>query len=340
MNRIDRIYQLHRLLANRRTPISREAIEEKMECSRSTVTRVIQEMRLYFNAPIKYDFDRNGYHYKTGDNPEYELPGLWFSAEEIHALLTSHNLLTQVQPGLLDPYINPLIDRLNKILSGRHGSGEDLARRIRIIQSAPRTVELELFRKVADAVLARKRLKVLYHGRERDETTERWLSPQRLVYYRDNWYLDAWCHLRRGLRSFSLDRMHVVYAGEKAREVAESALDDHFSSSYGIFAGRPAQTALIRFSAGAARWVADEHWHSGQQMQVLKDGRCEVSVPYSDHRELIMDILKFGADAEVLKPKALRDAVQRALAGALEHYRARSKTMKVPTSKQQRRGRR
>lgn len=320
MNRIDRIYQLHRILANRRTPIAREALEEKMECSRSTVNRVIQEMRLYFNAPIEYDYGRNGYHYKSGDNPEYELPGLWFSAEEIHALLTSHNLLTQVQPGLLDPYINPLVDRLNKILSGQHGSGEDLARRIRIIQSAPRTVELELFRKVADAVLGRKRLKVLYHGRERDETTERWLSPQRLVYYRDNWYLDAWCHLRRGLRSFSLDRMHVVYTGEKAREVAKSALDDHFSSSYGIFAGRPAHTALIRFSAGAARWVADEHWHSSQVLRVLKDGRCEVSVPYSDHRELVMDILKYGPDAEVLKPKALREAVHQTLAAALGQY--------------------
>lgn len=50
-------------------------------------------------------------------------------------------------------------------------------------------------------------MRIRYHSRSKDERTERVVSPQRLIYYRDNWYLDAWDHLREALRSFSIDRI-------------------------------------------------------------------------------------------------------------------------------------
>ena len=34
-------------------------------------------------------------------------------------------------------------------------------------------------------------------------------------------------------------------------------------------------------------------------------------MPYSDDRELVMDILKYGPDVEVLEPEALRAALER-----------------------------
>lgn len=318
MDRFDRIYALYKILNSRRTPISRQMLEQKLESSRATVQRTIEDLRTYLGAPIQYDRERNGY-YLDGE-VSFELPGLWFNPAEIHALLASHQLLSQTQPGLFDEELAPLRKRVEAILAHRKAGNRDLIGRIRILQMAPRPVDLDAFRGIASATVNRERLKVLYHGRERDAVTERWLSPQRLVHYRSNWYLDAWCHLRRALRSFSLDRLHVVAVEGGAKEVASENLDRHFTTAYGIFAGQPKHTAVLRFTSAAARWVADEQWHPQQESHVQEDGSVELRIPYNDPRELIMDILKYGAEVEVLRPAGLRREVAERLRKALATY--------------------
>ena len=320
MDRFDRIFEFHKILSQYRRPVSCKTLEEKLECSRATVSRVIQDMRDFIGAPVRYDRKHNGYYYDQSEESSYELPGLWFNASEIFALLATNRLLTEVQPGLLEPYIQPLQNRLNKILVNRKTGSEEITKRIKIIQTTPRPTDLDVFRRLTDALVTRKRIKILYHGRERDKTTERWLSPQRLVYYRDNWYLDGWCHLRKGLRSFSVDRIHIIFVGDKARNIAEKTLNAHFSGTYGIFAGKADQKAVIRFTGEAAKWVADEHWHSGQKSKHLPDGGIKLTIPYSDPRELIMDILKYGPDAEVLQPASLRQLIAEKIWLTVEHY--------------------
>jgi predicted DNA-binding transcriptional regulator YafY len=319
MYHFDRIYELHKILSSRRTPIPRKLLEEKMECSRATIRRTIEVCRDYLGAPIKYDRKLNGYYYDKSENSNYELPGLWFNSSEIHALLTTHSLLSKVQPGLLEPHISPLMERLNSIID-QQKTGREIEKRIRILQATPRIADFDTFRKAADALVCRKKIKMLYHGRERDKITERWISPQRMVYYRDNWYLDGWCHLSKGLRTFSLDRMHIVYTGEKAKDINEAQLNEHFADAYGIFAGKATNKAVIRFSKNAAKWVADEHWHSKQESNVLPNGELELTVPYSDPRELIMDILKYGAEAEVIFPAELREEIKKRLWAAQQKY--------------------
>jgi predicted DNA-binding transcriptional regulator YafY len=107
---------------------------------------------------------------------------------------------------------------------------------------------------------------------------------------------------------------------EAAIDVMESDLNDLLASSYGIFAGKPKAWATIRFSAHAARWVADEHWHSQQKGEWLPDGRYELKLPYSNSKELLMDVLKYGPDAEVLAPLSLREEMKILLQLALGGY--------------------
>jgi predicted DNA-binding transcriptional regulator YafY len=66
--------------------------------------------------------------------------------------------------------------------------------------------------------------------------------------------------------------------------------------------------------------VADERWHPDQSGQYLTDGRYELKIPYRDERELVMDILRHGAEVEVVQPGSLRDAVVRRLREALRRY--------------------
>jgi predicted DNA-binding transcriptional regulator YafY len=152
--------------------------------------------------------------------------------------------------------------------------------------------------------------------------TEREVSPQRLVHYRENWYLDAWCHLREDIRSFAVDAIEKAGALEKrARAVPDRDLDEVLAAGYGIFSGRRTTWATLRFTPERARWVASEQWHPQQKSRVEADGSYVLELPYSDPRELTMDVLRYGPDVEVLAPDALRSAVREQLARAVAQYR-------------------
>lgn len=309
MDSLHKTYRLYRELSGRRHPVSLSTLAEILECTPRNVKNIIAKLRRA-GAPIDYDYERNGYTLNAGNGDVFELPGLWFNASELYALLASHQLLSQVQPGWLTDYIQPLKGRIEKLLNDAARDFGEIQKRVRILQIAARPTRLDHFQKVSEALIDRRQLKIFYHGRATDKTTERIVSPQRLVYYRSNWYLDAWCHWREGLRSFAIDRLHpVALLDHPALEIIDAELDEHFTTAYGIFAGKPAHTAHLRFSAHAAKWVADEHWHPDEQRTVLPDGRYELKVPYGDPTELIMDILKYGPEAEVLGPPALREAV-------------------------------
>jgi predicted DNA-binding transcriptional regulator YafY len=175
---------------------------------------------------------------------------------------------------------------------------------------AARRMQLDHFEKVGSALLHRKRLFITYQARGTNEVTEREVSPQRLMHYRENWYLDAWCHLRKALRAFSVDAIRRAEILEKpAREVSEKTLDAVLGAGYGIFSGRKLHWAKLRFTPERARWVSCEQWHPRQKGKFEEDGSFLLEIPYADTRELTMDILKYGPDVEVLGPQALRSEV-------------------------------
>ena len=253
--------------------------------------------------------------------PSTICPGLWFNSQEIFALLTMHQLLSNLGNGLITPHIKPLLARLNALLGSQDDPAEEIIKRIRILHMAARTGRPEHFEAVASATIKRQRLSIIYRARYNDEETVREVSPQRLVYYRDNWYLDGWCHLRKGLRSFSMDRISKAeMLAPKARSVAEKTLNEVLASSYGIFSGKADKRAVLRFTPKQARWVASEQWHPQQVSQFDKDGSYLLEIPYSNDGELIMDILKYGPDVEVVSPAELRKSVKRRLAAALARY--------------------
>ena len=83
-------------------------------------------------------------------------------------------------------------------------------------------------------------------------------------------------------------------------------LEDSKGPGYGILSGPALHEAVIVFTDVAARWVGDQEWHPRQRQRTLPDGRLELTVPYAHSRELLMDILRYGPDAEVIGPPALR----------------------------------
>lgn len=316
MDRTERFYKIDQLLAERRV-VPFALLQETLEVSRATIKRDLEYLRNRLNAPIVWDREARGYRFGSpgeaglaaGDR--YELPGLWFSADEILALLTMQHLLSKLdRGGLLGSQVAALEARLKGLLGSADNSADEVQKRVRILGMASRSTPLEQFSLVGSALLKRKRLAIRYFARGTGEVSEREISPLRLVHYRDNWYLDAWCHLRGGLRSFSVDAMAAVrLLEETARDVAEDKLDAELGAGYGIFSGRQVQWAALRFTPERSRWVAHETWHPMQKGRLEADGSYVLELPYSDDRELVMDILRQGRGVEVLSPRALRRRV-------------------------------
>ena len=321
MDKVNRIQKLHNILAVARHPVARKILEEKLECSEETINRIITESQEYLDAPIVYDQQRNGYYYDTKSGHQYELPGLWFNASEMHALLAAYQLLSNVKPGFLDPHIEPLKQRIQTILKKEHYDTNNVFEKIRILQIGAREYNQKQFAIVTTALLSQKQLYIQYFGRARNSETQRTLSPQRLIYYRDNWYLDAWCHQREALRSFALDCIQQAQlTQENSKSCSNIQLEQHFADAYGLFGGKATHTAKLRFTPESARWVAREQWHPRQNGQYELDGSYVLEVPYSDSRELIMDILKHGSNVEVLSPARLREEVARRHEQAYQQY--------------------
>lgn len=317
MNRMERVYRIERLLKQNR-PVSMRALAEQTEVSRATLKRDLEYMRDRLNAPIVWDRGARGYRL---DGP-YTAPGLYFTPDEIHALLILQQLVARLQPAASDAHGTALRSLLERAVGDAGRSTDELARRVRILQVASRPIAAEHFQAVSNAILSRKRLDLTYYSRARGEETQREVSPQRLVYYRDNWYLDAWCHLRDGLRSFALDAIRsAVVLPSAAREIPDARLDRELGSGYGIFSGLRTRTAVLRFSPEVARWVSSEKWHSDQKCRTEPGGAYVLEVPYAADHELIRDILRFGPDVEVLSPKELRSKVREALERTLAQYK-------------------
>ncbi len=273
-------------------------------------------LRDKLNHPIHWDRDSQTYRW-TPEPGEHDAPqevaGLWFKPSEVLALLTLQHLIEDVQPrDLLHRHIQPLEQRLHAILK-KEGLSDSFARlhkRFRIIGLGKRAVQPLCFEAVGMALVERKRLSMHYQARGTAQSTERTVSPQRLVYYRSNWLLDAWCHHRNELRSFSLDNIsHPHIQDQPAIDVSEDDLNQTLGNGYGIFSGKAVLWATLRFTPERARWVAAEQWHSAQKGEWDAQGHWLLQIPYSDDRELVMDILRHTPDVEVLAPAALRARV-------------------------------
>lgn len=93
---------------------------------------------------------------------------------------------------------------------------------------------------------------------------------------------------------------------EYPRDFDPQALLD---SSFGVILGAPMQVK-IRFASSQARYIKERRWARQQTLTDLPDGGLLLEMEVSGRREVLMWVLGFGGDAEVLEPEELRELVK------------------------------
>lgn len=292
----------------------------RFELSRKQAQRTITHLRDRFGAPLEYDARRRGYRYR---DDSFELPRLPATQEELLAVLLAHRLLQHADGGHISEQIRrfggKLLARLDQRLSF-----ETLEQAFSADWHGHSPVDARLFRLVADALLKHRLLRFEYRSPGTYETTQRTVEPHHLQHYLASWVLVAHCRLRGHFRKFYLARMRrprMLAAGFTPRPVEEWRA--YCEGAFGIFQGKRHTRVTLQFNAHRARWVREQLWHPRQQIQEQLDGGLILRFPVADFREVKLEILRFGADCEVLAPEALRREVATEIGRMAKVYAAR-----------------
>ena len=148
------------------------------------------------------------------------------------------------------------------------------------------------------------------------------VSPMRLNYYRNRWYLDAWCHEKGALRSFNIENIRCADIMQmSAKVVPMKTVQAELDRFYGLYRSGDLTWARIRFAGIASKIASQVVWHPDQMELWLKDDLYELTIPYSGNSpELVGDILRYGPAAKVVEPESLKNEVREALAASLKNY--------------------
>lgn len=320
MPRYERVQPLFELLCSVSQPQSMAELCEKLGASRATINRLIAFLRDERGQDIRYDRESNGYRLHQDRRTAGTASLLGLTSAEAASLLEAIAILEQIPPGLIRSNTTVIRSGLQRLCHQYLGDGT-LSGRVHLRASHSRKASAKSFGAVLDALRKAVRIEFMYRNRGKDDQGTRTVSPVRLVLYRSNWYLAAWCHQREGLRVFSLDRvLGVRLLAAKAVQPSSRLVERELDTSYGIFTGEATHKAVLLFDAKVAPWVAEEQWHPDARAEVLDDGRVRLTIPYRMDTELVMDILRYGSSCEVQSPAPLRKSVARELLEAAKRY--------------------
>ncbi len=308
MDHFDQVHQIYHLVKSSQRPVPKKKMVEMLEVSGGTVKNRIQEMRDRYDAPLWYSHKDNGYYF--GDE-KYELQGVWFSQNELYAFLIIEHQMEQLEPGLISGQLKTAKQKIIKLLQDKTQNTENLTNRLQVIAIHNKPLDANTFSTISRATLTRQRLKIHYKRNRDQKTGIREISPQRLVYYKNNWYLFAYCHKKQAIRNFALDAiLSVSKTAKNCKEIPPAEVTKIIDSTYGIFAGLPEKTATINFYNQSSHWVAKEQWHKHQQGKWLDKNTYQLVIPYQKDEELIMDIMRHGENARVIEPPELIEKIR------------------------------
>ncbi|MBE0586073.1 MAG: WYL domain-containing protein [Desulfofustis sp.] len=297
MSLLERVYFFHNELTRNRYPNARTLMRE-FEISQPTARRDIAYLRDRLLAPLAYDQRKNGFYY---EDQSFSLP--FVNNSRIVFLLGMLSRLAE-ETGLKNlPEIRQLEQRLSAMI------GQDYKRLEEIIHCTWIEVEHpdpDVFKEAIDAIVSRRQLEITYESPQK-AITSRSIAPVKLINYQGRWYLRAWCNRRKEPRTFLLARIKT--ASISRNELKEHLpIDEHFDTTFGIFIGPVKYHAKILFTGSAAQIVKNQVWHKHQIIQEIDKG-IMLELPVADDREVIMKILQYGRQAEVLTPLHLRETI-------------------------------
>jgi predicted DNA-binding transcriptional regulator YafY len=302
--------RIHQAIQSGKFPNASKFAQE-LEVSTKSIHRDIEFMRDRLELPIEYDGSRFGYYYTEEVNA---FPTVQITEGEIFALLVAEKALQQYRGTSFEKPLLSAIKKMEQSLPDTISLNlEDIEQTISFRTRAEQILNLEIFDSLAKATAQRKQIEMVYRKPGRREMEQRIVDPYHLANINGEWYLFAFDHARKDIRTFAPVRIQSVKQTGKTFERPEKfSLEKRLRGSFGVHSGQEEHEVVIQFDARVADLVREKKWHESQQLRELKGGRVEMRLKLSSLIEIERWVLGWGGDAKVLKPRELAEAVRKA----------------------------
>jgi predicted DNA-binding transcriptional regulator YafY len=317
---LERMMRIHQAIQSGKYPNASTLALELEVCTKS-VHRDLDFMRDRLSLPLQYDDERFGYFYTQEVN---SFPTLQITEGELFALLVAEKALQQYRGTNFE---GPLISAFKKMAASLPDTiSLNLAeweQTISFRTSAESVLNLKIFDALAKATAQHKQITFLYRKPGKEQTEQRLVDPYHLANINGEWFLFAYDHLRKAMRTFVPGRIQAVQlTGKRFVRPDKFSLESTLRDSFGVHSGKQVHEVAIRFNAVAAPYIREKRWHPSQELRELKKQELEVRFRLSSLGEIERWILGWGGNAVVLRPPELAASVKRSAQSILRNLRS------------------
>ncbi len=311
----ERYLWFHRKLKRKSYPKIKELME-KFEISRRQAAREIENMRLYFNAPVEYCSTEKGYYYS---DDSFEFPSAMATEEEIISLIIAKRLSVAIPDQNRKQQIQSFFDNLSAYLDL---DVVELEKKISLKNLRYYRVDQGIFDTVLQGLKREYKLKITYRSAFTKEVSKRVIHPLHLILYSGNWHIIGYCEMRKGIRDFALSRIRAIDVLDEpiTEDLKRLAIKEDIDGAYGIFFEGTKKKVVLKFNEKVSDYVREQVWFPMQTVQEAEDGGLELTFYVTDFREIVREVLSFGADVEVVEPTELRDIIISNIRTLMEIY--------------------
>lgn len=307
---LERMLRIHQALDSGKFP-NRTTLARNLEVSTKSIQRDLEFMRDRLGLPLAFNGSCNGYHYTEKVRA---FPTMQITEGELVALVIAEKALQQYRGTLFE---KPLVSALRKIEQALPDTISlnlaDIEQTISFRTRAEPILNLEIFNVLAQATAHRQRLNLTYRKPGSPRSEPRLVDPCHLANINGEWFLFAWDHARKAMRTFVPARVQSAKpTGHTFVRPPKFSLEARLRDSFGVHSGHGQYAVVLRFNARAADYVREKKWHASQQLRELKNGGVELRLNLSSLAEIQRWVLSWGGDAVVVQPRELADSVRRA----------------------------
>jgi len=310
--------RIHQVLSSGKFP-NASTLALEIEVATKTIHRDIEFMRDRLNLPIEFDPPRNGYHYTEEVSA---FPNIQITEGELFALVVAERALQQYRGTSFEKPLLSAIRKMEQSLPDTISLNlADIGQTISFRTRAEPILNLKIFDALARAVSQRNQLELAYRKPGQRQPEKRVVDPYHLANINGEWFLFAYDHGRKDIRTFVPARIQSMKPTGKVFERTQKfSLEKRLRDSFGVHSGEGEYEVVIRFNARAADYIREKKWHASQQLKDLKGGGVELRMKLSSLVEVARWILSWGSDAKVLKPRELAGAIKKSARAILKQH--------------------
>ena len=317
---LERMMKIHAALQAGRFPKASDLAGE-LEVNPKTILRDIEFMRDRMNLPVEYSRATKGFAY-TAEVSAF--PTMQITEGELLAMLVAEKALQQYRGTNFEKPLAAAFKKLAASLPENISINfSDWEQTISFRTSAEPILDLAVFDQLARATAGHQRLRLTYRKPGRKATELRVVDPYQLANINGEWFLFAWCHLRKDIRTFAPARIVGVEAsGDTFKRPEKFSLERRLRDSFGVIAGKGNFDVVLRFDELVSDYIREKRWHPSQKLAELPDGGVELRLKLSSLDEIRRWVLGWGGSCRVVGPDELASSVRRAAEQMLGLYPA------------------